>query len=160
MSGADSEEAAAHQVADFQLDHLARGRIDQVALGQGNQAVLEAEQPEDFQVFAGLRHDAVVGRDHQQGEVDAGGAGEHVLDETLVAGHVHDADVVRGQIEAGEADVDGDAARLLFRQAIAIDAGQGLDQGGLAVIDVARGAQDQIACHARDPPRGKHPNTQ
>ena len=81
--------------------------------------MLEAEQPEDFQVFAGLRHDRVVGRDDEQGEVDAGGPGEHVLDEPLVAGHVHDAEAVVAEVEAGEADVDGDAAGLLLRQPVA-----------------------------------------
>ena len=47
----------------------------------------------------------------------------------------------------GEADVDGDAALLLLGQAIAIDAGEGLDERGLAVIDMAGGAEDQVAQH-------------
>ena len=51
------------------------------------------------------------------------------------------------QIERGEADVDGDAAGLLFGQAVAVDAGEGLDERGLAVIDVAGGAEDEVACH-------------
>ena len=41
-----------------------------------------------------------------------------------------------------EADVDGDAAALLFFQAVGVDAGKGLDQRGLAVIDVPGGADD------------------
>ena len=45
-----------------------------------------------LQVLAGLRHHAVVGGDHQQREVDAGDAGEHVAHEALVAGHVDEAD--------------------------------------------------------------------
>ena len=52
------------------------------------------------------------------------------------------------QVERGEADVDGDAAGLFFGQAVAVDAGQGLDQRGLAVVDVAGGAEDQVAWHA------------
>ena len=51
----------------------------------------DAEQVEDRQVLARLRHDALVGGDDQQREVDAAGAGEHVLDEALVARHVDDA---------------------------------------------------------------------
>ena len=50
------------------------------------------EQLDDGEVLARLRHDAVVGRDDQQHEVDAADAGEHVADEALVAGHVDDAD--------------------------------------------------------------------
>ena len=68
--------------------------VHEVALGQGDDAVAQAEQAQDFEVLARLRHDGIVGRDDEQGEVDAGGAGEHVLDEPLVAGHVHDAEAV------------------------------------------------------------------
>ena len=42
----------------------------------------------------------------------------------------------------GVAEVDGDAARLLLRQAVGIHAGEGAHQGGLAVVDVAGGADD------------------
>ena len=41
-------------------------------------------------------------------------------------------------VEVGEAEVDGDPALLLLLQAVGVDAGQGLDQRGLAVVDVAR----------------------
>ena len=109
----------------------------------------EAKQAEDFEVFASLRHDGIVGGDDEQGEIDAGRPGEHVLDEALVAGHVHDAEAERRQIEVGEADVDGDAAGLFFGEAVAVDAGQRLDERGLAVVDVAGGAEDQVACHER-----------
>ena len=43
-----------------------------------------------------------------------------------------------------EAQVDGDASRLLFRQAIRIGAGERLDQGALPVIDVAGGRDDVV----------------
>jgi len=109
--------------------------------------VTQAEQAQDFQVLDGLRLDGLLGGDDEDGQVDAGGAGQHVLDEALVAGHVDDAEAVLAQVEDGEADVDGDAAGLLLRQAVAVDAGEGLDQRGLAVIDVSRGAQDEVACH-------------
>ena len=72
-------------------------------------------------------------------------AGQHVLHEALVAGHVHDLDREPvGLLEEGEAEVDRDAARLLLRQAIGVDAGEGLDQRGLAVVDVAGGADDDV----------------
>ena len=68
-------------------------------------------------------------------------------------GHVHDAEAVVAEVEVGEADVDGDAAGLLFGQAVAVDAGEGLDERRLAVVDVAGGAEDQvlrIGCECRN----------
>ena len=50
-----------------------------------------AECLEHAQVLAGLRHHAVVGRDDEQEEVDAGGARDHRPHEPLVARHVDDA---------------------------------------------------------------------
>ena len=144
------EEGALHQLAHLHLDDFARGLIDEVALGDGDEAVAQAEEAEDFQVLARLRHDRVVGGDDEQDEVDAGGAGEHVLDEAFVAGHVHDAKPVLAQVQCREADIDGDAAGLLFRQAVAVNAGQRLDQRRLAVVDVPGRAQDQVT-HARGP---------
>ena len=64
-----------------------------VALGQRHRAARDSQQMQDRQVLARLRHDAVVGGDHQQGEVDAAGAHQHGRDEALVAGHVDEAEV-------------------------------------------------------------------
>ena len=60
---------------------------------------------------------------HLQHLVDAGGPGEHVLDEAFVAGNVDDAQAIFSEIQGGEADVDGDAAGLLLGQTVAIDPG-------------------------------------
>ncbi len=84
----------------------------------------KTEQLEDFEVLARLRHDRIVGGDHQHGQVNAGGAGEHVFDEAFMARHIDDAQAKIAQIERGEADVDGDAARLFLGQPITVDAGQ------------------------------------
>jgi hypothetical protein len=62
--------------------------------------------------------------------------------EALVARHVDEAELNAVVHEMGEADVDRDAAGALLLPAIAVDAGERLDQRGLAVIDVARGADD------------------
>ena len=58
----------------------------------------------DVEMLFGLRHDAVVGGDGEQNEIDAMGAGEHVLDKTLVTRHVNNArrSAIR-QIEMGKA---------------------------------------------------------
>src|SRR5262249_48227162 len=128
-----------------QLDDFAGGVVHQVGLGEGDDAVLQAEQSKDFEVFAGLGHDRVVGRDDEQGQVDAGGPGEHVLDEPLVPGAIDNAEPVVAEVEPGEPDVNGDAASLLFRQPIAVGAREGLDEGGLAVVNVAGCAEDPVA---------------
>ena len=46
------------------------------------------QQPADVEVLARLRHHRLVGGDDQHDAVDAADAGEHVLHEALVAGHV------------------------------------------------------------------------
>ena len=90
-----------------------------------------------------LGHDALVRGDDQQGEVDAADAGEHVLDEAFVARDVDDADLFAvGERQPGEAEVDGQPALLLLPQPVGVDPGQGVDERGLAVVDVARGAYD------------------
>ena len=102
------------------------------------------EQLDDAQVLARLGHDPVVGRHHQQKEVDAGGAGHHGLDETLVTGHVHDAQpAAAGEGQLGEAQLDADAPLLLLLEPVGVAAGEGLDERGLAVVDVSGGAQGE-----------------
>jgi hypothetical protein len=139
------EEGPLHQFLDLEFDDLAGRLVHEVHLGQGDDADAEAEQAEDLEVLAGLGHDRVVGGDDQDREVHAGRAGEHVPDELLVAGHVHDAQAYGAEVEVGEADVDGDTAGLFLGESIGVDAGEGADEGGLAVVDVSGGAEDQVA---------------
>ena len=115
----------------------------QIRFGDDENRHLDAEQMDDVQMLFGLRHDAVVGGDGEQHEIDAVGAGEHVLDEALVAGHVDDARrSAVGQIEMGEAEIDGDAALFFFLEPVGVGAGERFDQAGFTVIDVAGGADD------------------
>ena len=65
-----------------------------------------------------------VGGNDQQHRVDAADAGQHVLHEPLVAGHVDEGDVEAADLGVREPEVDGDPARLLFLQAIGIGAGR------------------------------------
>jgi len=96
-------------------------------------------------VLPRLRHDALICGDHQQDQVNAGNAGQHVLDETLVAGHVNDRCLApRRQHELGKADVDGDAPGLLFGETVGLDPRKGPNQSGFSVVYVAGGADDQV----------------
>ncbi len=90
-----------------------------------------------------LRLDPVIGGDHQQGEIDPARAGEHRMHKALMARHVDEAENrTRLDRQIGEAEIDGDAPRLLLLQAVAIDAGQRFDESGLAVVDMASGADN------------------
>ena len=139
-------EQAPHVVA-HQLDPVGVG---QIGLGQGHQPRLDAQERADGQMLARLGHHALVGRDHEHDEVDAAHSGQHVLDEALVAGHVHDLDGGTTRLlEEGEAEVDGDPARFLLGQAVGVGAGQRLDERGLAVVDVPGRSHDHVL-HARE----------
>ena len=139
------QERAGHQFFHLDSHQPENVVIHQVGLGERNHAARNAQQPADIEVLAGLRLDGFVGRDDEQHQVDSAHAGEHVLDEALVARHVHEAQAQRGrQLQVGETQVDGDAAAFLFLQAVRVDAGERLDEGGLAVIDVAGGADDDV----------------
>src|SRR5947209_887393 len=107
-----------NEFSNLKLDDLTGRCIDKVGFGQRDQATAQAEESEDFEMLARLRHDRVVGRDDKKSDIDARGAGEHVFDEPLMAWHVYNAEPKFAQIKGGEADVDGDAARFFFRQAV------------------------------------------
>jgi len=127
--------------------HLGQpGLVDEVGLGQGDQAELDVEEPENVEVLAGLDGDALVGGHDQEGGVDVAGPGGHGLDELLMARDVDKDDLLRvGEIvEEDEAEFDGHAPGLLFGQGVGVGPGQGLDQGALAVVDVAGRADDDV----------------
>ena len=121
-----------------------RSGVDAVDLRQRHEAVADAQQGEDVEVLAGLGHDAVVGGHHEDHAVHAAGAGDHGLDEVLVAGHVDDADLHVGDRAGGEAQVDRHAPLFLLLQPVGLAAGERLDQGGLAVVDVAGRAEGDV----------------
>ncbi len=88
----------------------------QVGLGQGDQPAAYAEQPADIEMFPCLRHDRFVRCDNQQNRLDTSRACEHVLDEAFVAWYIHKADTVAaGKRKVREAEINRNAARLLFR---------------------------------------------
>ncbi len=93
--------------------------IDQIGLGERDDAVADTQQAADVEMLAGLGLDGFVGGDDQQNQVDAGDPREHVLDETLMTGNVDESETA----EVGEAKVDGDAAAFFFFQPIGVDPG-------------------------------------
>src|SRR5207244_762496 len=84
------------------------------------------------------------------GDVDARRTCEHVADESLVSRDVHDAGldlVIEG--EWREAQIDGDASTLLLLPPVGVDAGEGLHERRLPVVDVTGGADDEAAAGAQ-----------
>ena len=137
------EERAGEALGDLhrrQLDEL--GVVEQVDLGEGDDAVGDADQLEDAQVLLALRLPALGGGDDEEAGVDAADAGEHVAEEAHVAGHVDEADRLAVDHAVGEAEVDRQAAPLLLLEAVGVGAGEQADERRLAVVDVAGGGDD------------------
>jgi hypothetical protein len=75
-------------LADFGADLRNTLRRHPVDFGQRHRTVAETQQIEHLEMFAGLRHRAVVGCHHQQHEIDAGRTRDHGMHQPLVAGHI------------------------------------------------------------------------
>ena len=105
----------------------------------------DSQQAADFEVLSGLRHHGLVCGHDQQDDVDPAHTGQHVLDEALVAGHVHEANAqILAQVQVGEAEINGDAAPLFLFPPVRVCPGQDSDQRCLAVVDVPAGSDDDV----------------
>ncbi len=128
--------------------------VGQVGLGDGDNAPRNAQEIDDGEVLARLRHNAVIGGDHQEHDIDAGRARHHLAHELLMTRYVDDAHTApAGQIELRESKLDRDAAGLFLGEAIGIGAGERLDERRLTVIDMTGGSQYERR-HALTLPRG------
>ena len=95
--------------------------------------------------FERLRHDAVVGRDHQHHDVgDLRAAGAHAR-ERFMAGRVDEHDLAAVLLDVIRADVLRDAAGLAVGH---VGGANGVQQRSLAVIDVAHDGNHGRAPHA------------
>ena len=120
--------------------------VDGVRLGQHDDPALHLQQVEDGEVLPRLRHHGLVRRDNQHGKVNPAHAREHVLDEALVARHVDDADLAAaGQGEPGKSQLNSHLPVLLLLEPVRVDARERLDQRRLAMVNVARSANDEHA---------------
>ncbi len=158
--GRAGEGGAGQELLDLQLGDLQEVGVHEVGLGQGHEPGRDAEERADRQVLPGLRLDPLVRRHHEEHDADAAQAGQSVVEEALVSGDVHEADLEVPLGQVGEADIDRDAARLLLGPAVAVDPGESQDEAGLPVVDMAGGTDDD-AWHPWPPtvwgskPRGR-----
>ena len=155
------------QLADFHLNELKQlGIVDLVDLVQEHQNVRNVNLTGEQQVLTGLSHRAIGSSDNEDRAVHLSSAGDHVLDIVGVARAVNVRIVAALDLGAVGADavvglvlnvsgVDRDATSLFFRSlidlvvggelgAVRVSQGQNLGdrsgQGGLAVVDMADGA--------------------
>src|SRR5438309_1848838 len=97
-------------------------------------------------MFLRLRHDALAGGDHKHRQIDSTRPGKHVAHKLLMPGNVDDVQCKtrsrrRLEITSRETEIDRDAAPLLLRQPICIDAGERSNQRSLAMVDMAGSAK-------------------
>ena len=103
----------------------------------------QPERVEELEVLERLRPRPVVGGDDEEDGVDLAGTDEHVADEPVVAGHVHEVEhVAIGKRQVRITDLDRHPPPALLGKAVGIDPGQRVEQGRLAVIDVTRRPDD------------------
>ena len=110
-------------------------------------AAAHRKQAADIEVFASLRLDPLIRRNHEHHGIHTPRARSHVSDEMGVSRNIDEAESNRPPIwclciQRGKAQIDGDATALLFGQTIGIDPGESTDQRRLAVIDVTRRSND------------------
>ena len=90
-----------------------------------------------------LRRRPVVGRHHQQRGVNLARANQHVAHQPVMSGDVHEVQLrAIGEREVRVPHVDGHAAPLLLGKPVCVNAREDAQQRGLAVVDVAGGADD------------------
>jgi hypothetical protein len=141
------------ELVELERDELGGLRVDGVDLVEGDDQHRQLEQLRDRQVLAGLCLDPLVGGDDQEQDAHAAQTCQGVVEKALMSGDVDEGELHRfiaaGEArrgKVGEAEIEGDAAALLLRQAIAVDAGHGAHQCRLAVVDVPR-RTDQHRAH-------------
>ena len=127
------------QGGDVFTDLLHARFVHAVYFCNHHRAALDMQQIQNVQMFQRLRHHAVVGGHHQQRVIDAAHTGEHVAHKAFMSGNIDKADQFAvGQRQIGKAQINRNAARLFFGQAIGVHAGERFHQQRFAVIDMAR----------------------
>ncbi len=107
------------QLTDLELDQVEELLVvDHVGLVQRHDDGRHTDLAGQQHVLTGLGHRAVGGGHHQDGAVDLGRTGDHVLDVVGVAGHVDVRVVPLVGLVLDVRDVDRDAAGLLFRRLV------------------------------------------
>ena len=141
--GCIGQEGADEVIGDVHVGQLEQLGVDQIRLGEHDDARLDAEQFENPEVLLRLRLPPLGGGHDEHTGRDTTDPGEHVAEELHVTGHVDEAEFLTGrQRRVCEAEIDGEPAALLLRQTVRVGAGECEHERRLAVVDVTRRRDD------------------
>ncbi len=128
------QRGAAQQLLEVVADAVehAAVEIDEVHLVDGQDEVIDAEQPRNPRVALGLDANAVARVDQQDGEVGGGRAGRHVARVLLVAGRVGQDELAPRRGEVAVRDVDRDSLLPLGFQPVGEQ--REVDRTGIPVL--------------------------
>jgi hypothetical protein len=114
--GVAGEAVAAEQFAQFEFHEFEQfGVIHHVDLVQEDDDGGHFHLASQEDVFAGLRHRTIGGCHDEDGSIDLGRTGDHVLDVVTVSRHVDVRVVALVGLVLDVRDVDRDATRFFFR---------------------------------------------
>ncbi len=146
--GADRDGSAGKRGGGEPFSHLLDGRtgIGEVGLADHHQPVANPEGIQRREMLFRLWHPTLGGGHDEHNRRDRAHAGQHVGHESLMARHVDERQLAATELGPREAEVDGQAPALFFGQPVRPHAGEPVQQGRLAVVDVPGGGYDE---HAR-----------
>jgi hypothetical protein len=165
LGPADLLEHQSHLISNFLVTLLLVASGLLIHLVDANDELLDTQQVEQTSVHAGLalslvelavlllsgNSETTISGDEQHGSISSGRAGNHVLDEILVAGSINDGVVLAGGEELLGGIVDGDTTETRLLLTIAVESedervlAEGLsfltELGDLTLRDTTKGEQ-------------------
>ncbi len=96
-------------------------------------------------MLARLWHHRIIRRDDEHRQIEPRGASQHVANKFLMPRHVDQGELEVAQLERGESKIDRDAAFLLGREAIGVDARQRIHEGRLTMVNMTGRAEHEVA---------------
>ena len=156
------EVVGAEELADFHFDEVEElGIVNKVALVEEDDELGNTNLTGEEDVLAGLGHGAVGGGNNEDGAVHLGSTGNHVLHVVGVAGAVNVSVVAVDGLVLDVSGVDGDTTLFLFGSGVdgvegfhfgetflGQHLGDGGGEGGLAMVNVADGADVDVRFRA------------
>ncbi len=115
------EKRTAHEFVHFQAHQLEQFAIHQVGFGEHYDAVADAQQHTDVEMFARLWLNRFISSNDEKDQIDADYASQHVFDEPFMARYVYKTEAqVAGKLQVREAEVYRNAALLFFLEAVCV----------------------------------------
>ena len=104
------QKSAPGKIADIIESKLQPLFIHHINFGYGHHAVFHAQQGAYLHVLASLGHNALVGCDNHNDDINSGSPGHHVFYKFFMPRHIDDAQMLpAGKIKGGESEFNGNA---------------------------------------------------